>query len=792
MVTFATGCYEREYRNLGANCMTRIKIGETPKRTEDTRFLTGKGRYVDDLAFDNLAHAFILRSLHAHARIRGIDSAAAARCPGVLAILTGADQAAAGVTSMEPYVRANFRNDEPFAYTPHPPLALGLVRYVGQPVALVVAGNLDQARDAAEMIDVDYDILPAVTTLQAARAENAVLVNDAVPGNVCLAWEVGDKAKNLRAFAAAAHVVRLALHNHRVVANSMEPRGGVGLFDPDSGNYTLYVSSQSIHMARDAIAAALGLASQQVRLIAPDVGGGFGTKNFSYGEHVLMLWAARVAERPVKWINDRSAGFVSDHQARDHTAQAELALDADGKFLALRVTSWANLGAYLCGSAGRVCTDQYATLPDGVYAIPSVHLTIGAVATHSVPVGVTRGPGFAEAINILERLIDRAARKIGIDRADLRRRNVVAADAMPFTNATGTTIDSGHYAANLDVAMALAQGFDARRRDSAARGMLRGLGFACHIKGTGGAPEEKVALTFGADDSVTLTTGTQSIGQGHETTFAQIISDLLGVPFARIRYRHGDTGLISKGGGHGSSRATYMGGTAIYLAVQEIIEKGRPIAAQSLEVAIADIEFADDGFRVAGTDRSIGIFAVARIARERGIRSKDGDIGLDTPREFTREAMTYPNGCHVAEVEIDPETGKTIVARYGAVDDYGVIVNPMVATGQVHGAIAQGIGQALLEHAVYDGASGQLLSGSFMDYAMPRAGDLPFFEVTFNGVACTTNPLGVKGCGEAGAIAGFPAIANAIGDALVPLDTNGFDGPATAERVWRLIQGARH
>jgi carbon-monoxide dehydrogenase large subunit len=444
--------------------MTRIKIGETPKRSEDIRFLTGMGRYVDDLAFDNLAQAFILRSPHAHARLLAIDTAGAMDCPGVLAILTGADQAAAGIAPMEPYVRTNFHNDEPFAYTPHPPLALERVRYVGQPVALVIARNLDQARDAAEQIDVDYEILPAVTTAKAALADGAVLVNDDVPGNVCLSWRVGDEAACADAFAASAHVVRLDIHNHRVIANPMEPRGGVGLFDPASENYTLYVSSQSIHMARDAIAATLGVTSQQVRLVAPDVGGGFGVKNFSYGEQVLMLWAARVVECPVKWINDRSAAFISDHQARDHTAQAELALDAEGKFLALRVTSWANLGAYLCGSAGRVCTDQYAALPDGVYVIPNIHLTIGAVATHSVPVGVTRGPGFAEAINILERLIDRAARELGIDRADLRRRNMVAPEAMPFTTATGTIIDSGHYAANLDAAMTMAEGFDARRR----------------------------------------------------------------------------------------------------------------------------------------------------------------------------------------------------------------------------------------------------------------------------------------------------------------------------------------
>ena len=501
-----------------------------------------------------------------------------------------------------------------------------------------------------------------------------------------------------------------------------------------------------------------------------------------------MLWAARVTGCTVKWVNERSAGFISDHQARDHLADAELALDKDGKFLALRIASWANLGAYLCGSAGRVCCDQYASLPGTVYDFPQIFLSIGAVATNTVPIGVTRGPGFAEAVNILERLIDRAANEMDIDRADLRRRNLRT--ETPFTSITGTYVDSGKFPACLDIAMQRTSGFEDRRLQTESDGKLRGLGFAYHIKATGGAPEEKVELTFD-DETLTLTTGTQSIGQGHETTFPQIISDLLGVPTESIRYRHGDTGLISKGGGHGSSRATYMGGTAMFLAIEKIIEKGKPVAAKLLEAAEADITFADGNFAIAGTDRTVGIFAVAKFARETDVRSKEGDIGLDTPQEFAREFMTFPNGCHVAEVEIDPDTGKVSVVRYNAVDDYGKIINPMVASGQVHGAIAQGIGQALLEHAVYDEASGQLLSGSFMDYAMPRAGDVPSFDVTFNGIDCTTNPLGVKGCGEAGAIAGFPAVANAISDALSPFDINGFEGPATPERVWRTIQEAR-
>ncbi|MCG8544624.1 MAG: molybdopterin-dependent oxidoreductase, partial [Alphaproteobacteria bacterium] len=523
--------------------------------------------------------------------------------------------------------------------------------------------------------------------------------------------------------------------------------------------------------------------------IAPDVGGGFGSKNFSYVEHILTLWAARAVGRPVKWINDRSAGFVSDNQGRDHVAEAELALDAAGTFLALRIASWANVGAYLSGSAGRVQIGQYVALPGTVYRIPEVHLMIGAVTTNTVPIGVTRGPGFAEAVNIMERLIDRAAREMKLDRAELRRRNLIPAAAVPYTSITGTTVDSGRFPANLDAALAASEGFDARRRDSESRGLWRGLGFAYHIKGTGGAPEEKVEIRFGEDDTVTLITGTQSIGQGHRTTFPQIVSGLLGVPFDRVRYRQGDTGVISKGGGHGSSRATYMGGTAIYLAVEKIVAKGRRVAAHMLEAAESDIDFAEGRFRVAGTDRAVDLFAVARAAREMGRVSEDGDVGLDTPQEFKRKAMTYPNGCHAAEVEIDPETGAVAVVRYHGVDDYGEIINPLIVEGQVHGAIAQGIGQALLEEAVYEAETGQLLSASFMDYAMPRAADLPSFSVAFDGTRCTTNPLGVKGCAESGTVAGYPAVINAINDALAPLHIDGFDGAATPERVWRALNG---
>src|SRR6516162_2030747 len=510
-------------------------------------------------------------------------------------------------------------------------------------------------------------------------------------------------------------------------------------------------------------------------------GGGFGAKNFIYPEHVLTLWAARRVGRPVKWIATRSEVFLADHQARDHVAAAALALDSNGHFLALRVGSTANAGAYLV-FAGGVQTFQYVHLPGTVYRIPAIGLRVAAVLTNTAPIGVTRGPGFAEAVNIIERLIDAAARQCGFDPAELRRMNMVPAAAMPVTNAVGNTIDSGAFAETLDLALARADaaGFPARRRESAAHGLLRGLGLAYHIKGTGGAPTENVDIRFEADGTVSLITGTQTIGQGHETTFPQILADRLGIPNERLRLVQGDTDRIPLGGGHGSSRATYMGGTAIWHASEEIIAKGTRIAAEALEAAEADLRFADGRFVVAGTDRSIALLDVAALGRDKG-------TPLDTYYAWTREWMTFPNGAHVAEVEIDRDTGQVMLARYTAVDDYGVLVNPMIATGQAHGAIAQGVGQALLEHAVYDPGSGQLVAGSFMDYALPRADDLPPYEIGFNNTRCTTNPLGVKGCGEAGAIAAFPAIANAIADALAPLGVTDLVGPATPLQIWRAV-----
>ena len=760
---------------------TRAVIGDAPKRREDLRFVTGSGRYLDDLAFAGMAHAVVLRSPHAHGLILRIQTEKARTAPGVLGVLTAEEVRADGLKPLRPSAEANVQTGEKFAFAPQPLLADGKVRYIGEPVALIIAETHAQAIDAADQVVADYVPLPAATTAAAARGPGSPQISPEVPGNLCLDWRTGDAAAVEAAFAAAAHVVELALDNHRIVTNPIEPRGVIGLWDAEQGRYTAHVSSQSIHATRDNTARALGVAPAAVRFVAPDVGGGFGAKNFVYPEHVLILWAARRVGRPVKWIATRSEVFLADHQARDHLAEAALALDKDGQFLALRASSIANAGAYLV-FAGGVQTFQYIHLPGTVYRIPAIDLQVAAVLTNTAPIGVTRGPGFAEAVNIIERLIDRAARQCGFDRTELRRKNMPPPTAMPVTNAFGNTIDSGAFPETLDHALARAdvEGFAARRRESETRGVLRGLGFAYHIKGTGGSPTENVDIRFEADGTVSLVTGTQTIGQGHETTFPQILADRLGIPNELIRLVQGDTDRIPLGGGHGSSRATYMGGTAIWRASEEIIAKGTGIAAEALEAAEADLRFADGRFEVAGTDRSIALLDVAALGHDKG-------TPLDTYHSWTRQWMTFPNGAHVAEVEIDRETGQVRLARYTAVDDYGVLVNPMIAAGQAHGAIAQGVGQALLEQALYDPVSGQLVAGSLMDYALPRADDLLSYDLGFNATRCTTNPLGVKGCGEAGAVGAFPAVINAILDALAPLGVGDFTGPASPEHIWRAF-----
>lgn len=758
------------------------RVGDAPKRREDARFIRGAGAYLDDLEFEGLAHAAFLRSPHAHADLLSIDVAAARDMPGVLAVLTAEDADADGLAPLEPFVTANTVTDEPFAWGPQPLLAAGKVRHVGEAVAMVVAESKAAAEDAAEAIDVAYRTLPAIIDGRRALDGDAPRIADEVPGNLCMDWRTGDAESAGDALAAAAFVAEVDLYNHRVVTNPIEPRGGVGVFDPATARYTLHVSSQNVHGNRDFTAKALGAARDDVRWLAPDVGGGFGAKNFAYVEQVLLLWAAKRVGRPVKWIASRSEVFLTDHQARDHHASARLALDAEGRFLALEIDSVANLGAYMAGSSGGVQTNQYAHLPNTVYDIPKLSLRVRSVLSNTTPIGVTRAPGFAETNNIMERLIDEAATRSGIDRLELRRRNFASNQGMPATNALGSTVDSGDFRRAFETALERADvdGFPAR---AAGSNLPRGVGVACHIKATGGSPDENVEIKFRKDGGVDLITGTQTIGQSHETTFPQLVAERLGVPNGLVRLIHGDTDAIPFGGGHGSSRATYMAGTAIWRAGEAIIEQGRAFAAELLDAPADDLAFADGRYTARGSNRSAGIMEAAEAAAA-------ADAPLQAYYGFTRDAMTYPSGTHIAEVEVDPETGVVRVLRYTAVDDYGVVVNPMIVLGQVSGAIAQGVGQALFEQAVYDPGSGQPTTGSFMDYPLPRADDLPSFEMAFESTRCTTNPFGVKGCGEAGAIAGYPAVSLAILDALRAHGVKGWSGAATPQAIWRAIQDA--
>jgi carbon-monoxide dehydrogenase large subunit len=758
-------------------------IGEASSRVEDKKFLTGAGKYLDDLEFPDVCYAVFIRSPHAHARILSLSTAIAKEMPGVLDIVTADDVELSKLNALKPFIQENPNTGERFSFVEQPLLAQNITRYQGEPIVLVIAATLAQALDASERVEIEYSPLSHVVDVKEAVSHKSIKLNSQIDGNIAVKWNTGNSEGIEKVFDNADQVVSLSIQNQRIVTNPMEPRGVVADWSKRTGRYTLYGSSQNIHVMRTCVADMLGVTEESVRFIAPDVGGGFGSKNFCYTEYGLIAWTSKKLRRPVKWIASRSEGFLSDHQGRDHQSEVQLALGKDGKFLALKVTSYANLGAYLVGSAGGVQVVQYANLPGTVYNVPVIELKILGVLTNTTPIGVFRGPGYAEANLIIERIIDKAAHQCGFDRAELRRMNLYKADDMPFTNALGGVVDSGNFPKVLDMALKKADysGFNARKKKMDLNGLLRGIGFAYHIKGTGGAPDENVDVRFNEDATISLIMGTQSIGQGHETTFPQILASQLGISKNKVVLASSDTDRIAFGGGHGSSRSTYMGGTAIFNAVQDIISKGKTIAANEFETSVEDLSFANGSFTVSGTDKSLGIFEVAELGRNL-------KHPLDTYKKWTREAMTFPNGAHVAEVEIDPDTGIVKLKSYTAVDDYGVLVNPSIVKGQMHGAIAQGVGQALLETVIYDESSAQMLTGSFMDYAVPRADDLPFYETAFESTPCATNPLGVKGCGEAGTIAAPSAISSAIIDALRPFGITHIDGPATPEKIWSLIR----
>ncbi|MBI4205425.1 MAG: xanthine dehydrogenase family protein molybdopterin-binding subunit [Betaproteobacteria bacterium] len=781
-------------------------IGQPIKRKEDYRFLTGSGMYTDDVTLPGQTYAYFVRSPHAHATIRSIDVSKARAAPGVIAIFTGDDLARAKVGGLPCGWLITDVNGQPMKEPPHPPLAQGKVRYVGDHVAVVIAETLNQAKDAAELVDVDYATLPAVVNAGDARKPGAAVLHDIAPDNTCYVWALGDKAAVDRAFAGADHVTTLEFTNNRLIPNAIEPRAAVAQYSRGDDAYTLYVANQNPHVERLLMTAfVLGLPEHKVRVIAPDVGGGFGSKIYLYAEETVITWAAKQTGRPIKWTAERSESFLSDAHGRDHLTKAELALDKNGTFLAMRVITTANMGAYLSTFASCIPTILYATLLAGQYTTPAIYCQVTAVFTNTAPVDAYRGAGRPEATYVVERLVDTAARETGIDRAEIRRRNFIT--QFPYQTPVALLYDTGNYEATLAEAMKLADvaGFEARRKQAEDRGKLRGLGYSTYIEACGLAPSN-VAGSLGGraglfeagevrvhpTGTVTVFTGSHSHGQGHETTFAQVVADRLGMPVENIDIVHGDTGRILFGMGTYGSRSIAVGGTAIVKALDKIVAKGRKIAAHMLEAAEADIEFDRGNFKVAGTDKSVTIGQVAFAAYVPHNYPLDKlEPGLNESAFYDPTNFTFPAGSHLCEVEIDPETGQTRIVNFTAVDDFGKIINPMIVEGQVHGGLAQGIGQALLEACVYDPESGQLLTGTYMDYALPRADDLPSFRVATKETPCTHNPLGVKGCGEAGAIGAPAAVINAIIDALAPLGVRDIEMPATAERVWRAMQNTR-
>ena len=773
--------------------MSKFGLSQPVRRVEDPRLLKGNGRYTDDITPPGTLHGVVLRSPHAAARITTMDATAAKALPGVAAIYTSADLKADKIGALPCAVSLTNRDGSSQASPRRPVLADGAVHHVGDPVAFIVADTVQTARDAAELIDVQYDVLPSATDLATATSPGQALVWADVPNNVCFDWEIGDKAATDALFAKAAKTVSITVVNNRVVPSSMEARASLAEFDQDTGRWTLYANTQGGWLIKNLMAGPVfGVEPDKFRVITPDVGGGFGMKLFLYPEHVLTCYAARKLGKPVKWASERSEAFLSDTQGRDNVTTGEIAVDAGGKFLALRTRNMAGMGAYLSNFGPFIPTMAGTGVLASVYGFQAVYANVIGVFTNTVPVDAYRGAGRPEANYLVERLIDAAARELGIDRVELRRRNMVPPSAMPHSTPVGKKYDSGDFVRVLDAALGKMdwQGFAGRRAEAAARGQRRGLGLSYYLEATGGDPTERAEIRFADDGFVDVYVGTQSTGQGHETAYVMLTADKLGIDGEKIRIRQGDTDMIPVGGGTGGARSLYSEGQAIFAAAATVIEKGKKAASEALEAAPADIVFEGGRFSIVGTDRGMDIITLAAAQREKAAAGHDVTT-LDAAEIAKIDAHTFPNGCHMAEVEVDPETGHVQVVRYIVCDDVGKAVNPLIVRGQVHGGVAQGFGQAVLERTAYDPESGQLLSGSFMDYALPRAADLPDIEVEFVEVPCLTNPLGVKGAGEAGAVGSPPAVMNAVVDALSVSGVTHIDMPATPEKVWRALAEAR-
>ena len=783
--------------------MTATGIGAAVRRKEDHRFITGKGHYTDDINRPGQAYAYFVRSPHAHATIKSIDIKDASRMPGVLGVLTGAELAADKIGNLICGWMIHSKDGSPMKMAPHPALATGKACYVGDPVAVVVAETLALARDAAEKVKVEYAVLPAVADPAAALKKGAPQIHEVAPNNTIYQWHLGDAKAVDAAFKSASHITKLDIINNRLVPNAIEPRAAIGEYDSGTGAFTLWNTSQNPHVARLVISAFVGMAPEhKLRVIAPDVGGGFGSKIFIYSEEVVALWASKRLGRPVKWAADRTEAFLADAHGRDHVTHAELALDGEGKITGLRVKTIANLGAYMQVFSSAVPTYLYATLLSGQYAIPSIYAEVDAVYTNTGPVDAYRGAGRPEATFVVERLVEVAARETGRDPADLRRKNFVT--SFPHQTPVVFAYDAGDYDASLKKALELAdyKGFGKRKREAARRGKLRGIGFSTYIEACGLAPSQAVGALGGGvgqwesaevrvnpTGSVEVLTGSHSHGQGHETTFAQLVSDRLGIPIENISVLHGDTDKVQFGMGTYGSRSGAVGMSAIVKALDKVEAKAKKVAAHLLEAAEGDIEFKDGKFSVAGTDKSAAWGEVALNAyTAHKFSGQELEPGLKETAFWDPTNFTFPAGCHICEVEVDPETGNSDIVAWTAVDDFGVVINPMIVEGQIHGGVAQGVGQALYEGAIYD-KDGQLVTGSLMDYCMPRADHLPALKVDTTVTKCPSNPLGIKGCGEAGAIASPAAVINAITDAI---GTEAIAMPATPSAVWAALQKAAH
>jgi aerobic carbon-monoxide dehydrogenase large subunit len=773
--------------------MGQFGVGQPVPREEDPYLLRGAGRYVDDVRLPDLARAVVLRSPHAHARIRSINTDAARAAPGVLLVLTGESPEVAALGLQVPRMPRKRRDGSPGFIAPQPHLARGEVRFVGDPVAFVVAETLNQAKDAAELVEVDYEPLPALVATAAAVEPGALKIWENCPDNVAFYHEIGNKAAVEAAFAGAAHVVKHRMVINRITANSMEPRGSLAEYDGRENRYVVRCTLQAPHRSRAIFAQLLKVPETQVRVICENVGGGFGMKGSLGPEYVLTALASRLLRRPVKWVEERSEGLLSDEHARDNVTEAELALDKDGKFLALRTRTLANIGAY--HTSDRAAGPPLANLGSlaGTYTTPALYCEVLGVMTHTQLTGHYRGAGRPEASYVIETMVDLAARKLGIDPAELRRRNTIPPITAPYKTGLTFVLDSGDFGRNLGDALKLADhaGFAARLADSKKRGKLRGIGVTNTIEGTAGGMLEHAEIRFDFTGTLTLMMGTHDHGQGHGTTFKQILCDKLGIEPDKVRFRNGDTDEVLTGTGTFGSRSTACGGSALVIAADKVIARGKKLASHLLEAADADIIFEGGKYAVAGTDKAISLIDVAKASYMPGRLPRGSEMGLFETGTYDGGAPTYPNGCHICEVEIDEATGTIEMVRYVAVDDCGRVINPLLLEGQMHGGIAQGVGQALMEDLAFDRDSGQVMSGSFMDYAMPRASDFCAIEMESNEVPAKTNPLGVKGGGEAGTVGGLAAMMNAINDALARAGADYVQMPCTAEKVWRALEAAR-